>query len=259
MTEVVDPALATAGKTCNLGSDPAKYLEVFETWYEHVSLLADSIGVKDQKQKLLLVLLWGGKDFRKFTKDAGVTTNGDTPDTLEAAIKKIRDKCSTHVNLSMAMFKLMHARQGTRSVTEFRRELDELATQCQFDTKPYNKNRAMKDAFIFGTADDKVRQEALAKDLDYDKVISTALGYEQSRKASGAIKSTDSATGESVRQVSYTQDQVDELVSRVMAGKYSARSQNNTSKTESENKCKSCPPHYRSHPFGKCPLEGRPV
>ena len=202
MSEVVDAALATAGKTCDLGTDPSKYLEKFEDWYEHTSLLADSIGVKDKKQKLRLLLLWGGRQFRKFAKEAKVTTEGDTPDTLEQAITKIREQCGAHVNLSMAVFKLMHARQGTKTVTEFARELEELAAQCQFDTKPYTQARAMKDAFIFGTSDDKLRQEALAKDFEYAHLMKAALGYEQSRRASGTIKQT---SGEEVRQVSYTQ------------------------------------------------------
>ena len=115
MTETIDAALATAGKPCDLGDDPSKYLEKFEEWYEHTSLLADSIGVKDKAPKLRLTLLWGGKDFRKFTKDAGLANE----DTLDAAITKIRAHCSKHVNLSMAVFKLMHAQQGTKSIAVF--------------------------------------------------------------------------------------------------------------------------------------------
>ena len=128
MTEVIDAALATAGKPCDLSDDPSKYLEKFEEWYEHTSLLADSIGVKDTAQKLRLTRLWGGKEFRKFTRDAGLAAG----DTLDAAITKIRAHCAKHVNLSMAVFKLMHAQQGTKSITAFAKEIDELATQCQF-------------------------------------------------------------------------------------------------------------------------------
>ena len=51
MAEVIDPALATAGKVCELGTDPSKYLEKFEDWYEHTSLLALEIGIKDDGQK----------------------------------------------------------------------------------------------------------------------------------------------------------------------------------------------------------------
>ena len=112
MTEIIDAALATAGKPCDLSDDPSKYLEKFEEWYEHTSLLADSIGMKDKTQKLRLTLLWDGKDFRKFTRDAGLVDE----DTLDTAITKIRAHCAKHVNLSMAVFKLIHAQQGTKSI-----------------------------------------------------------------------------------------------------------------------------------------------
>ena len=43
MAEVIDSALATAGTVCNLGTDPSKFLEKFEDWFEHNSLLIDAI------------------------------------------------------------------------------------------------------------------------------------------------------------------------------------------------------------------------
>ena len=66
--------MATAGKKCQLGTDPAKFLERFEDWYEHHDLLADTMAIAADK-KLKLLLLWGGKEFRKFCKDAGVITD----------------------------------------------------------------------------------------------------------------------------------------------------------------------------------------
>ena len=77
MAKVIDPALATARKPCEGGQDPSKYLERFDLWYDHTSLLADSIGVKDKQQKLRLTLLWGGQDFRQFAQNAGVVHTGE--------------------------------------------------------------------------------------------------------------------------------------------------------------------------------------
>ena len=57
----MDATVATAGKECQLGTDPAKFLERFEDWYEHHDLLADTMGVEANK-KLKLLLLWGGKN-----------------------------------------------------------------------------------------------------------------------------------------------------------------------------------------------------
>lgn len=80
MAKIIDAAIPTAGKPCDLGDDPLKYLKKFEEWYEHTSLLADSIGVKDKTKKLRLTLLCGGKDFLKLTDK----------NTLDTAITKIR-------------------------------------------------------------------------------------------------------------------------------------------------------------------------
>ena len=239
MTDIIDAALATAGKPCDLGDDPSKYLEKFEEWYEHTNLLADSTGVKDTAQKLKLTLLWGGKDFRKFTRNACLT---DT-DALDAAITRIRAHCAKHVNMSMAVFKLMRAQQGTKSITAFAKEIDELATQCQFTERQYMKERAMKDAIFFGTSDERLRQEALAKDLDYPAIMKAALGYEQSRKANGTIKANTTMVTEG--NVMYTQEQIEGIVSRLIAGKYSTRKPEKPKTDATRCKYPNCPPHYR--------------
>ena len=52
----------------------------FEDWYEHISLHAESISVKDDALKLHLLLLWDDKQYHKFAK---ATIEGDSPDTLQ--------------------------------------------------------------------------------------------------------------------------------------------------------------------------------
>ena len=253
MADVIDAALATAGTPCQLGTDPAKYLEKFEDWYEHTSLLADAIGITSDAQKLRLLMLWGGKDFRQMVKDANVITTGDVKDTLPQALVKIRTRCGSHVNLTMGMYKLMHIKQGSKPFTTFRREVEELAVQCQFDQHQCTKERAIKDAIIFGKSDEKLRKEALAKDVDQEALTKAAHGYEQSRKSYGAMMKTS----EEVRKVkkSYTQEEVDNIVAKVTAGKYSNRSKDK--RTEKKQKCPNCPPHYKAHEISKCPAKGK--
>ena len=252
----ISASVATAGTPCILGTDPAKFLEKFEDWYEHHDLLADTVGVQDDK-KLRVLLLWGGKEFRKFAKEAGVVLEGETPDTLAAAIDKVRIQCGSHVNLSMAMFKLMHVKQGTRTFTEFANQVDELASQCQLDTNPYTKERAAKDAMIFGTSDETLRKEALAKDFDIKQLRQAAIGYEQSRKSSGAIKQ-ERGNDEPCQRM-YTTTEVDELVNRITAGKFSIQKKKATNRNQAaqkltnDNQCPNCPPHYRPHAGEKCP------
>ena len=119
MADVIDAALATAGTPCDLGNDPSKYLEKFEDWYEHTSLLADAIGITSNEQKLKLMMLWGGKDFRKTVKDAQVVTTGANNDTLDEALVKIRARYGSHVNLTMAVYWLSHRNDSTLDGNQF--------------------------------------------------------------------------------------------------------------------------------------------
>ena len=262
MAEGIDPSFATAGKPCHLGNEPATYLDTFDEWLEETSLLTRSLGIKYDTQKLNLMLLWGGRELRRLAKAAGEDVETKPPPTYGSALARIRAHCGTHVNLSMTMFRLMHARQGDKTVMEFLNELDVLSTQCQLDTYPYTRERAQKDAFIFGTSDDRLRQEALAKDLDLQALVKTALGYEQSRKSSTAIKAE---AGDQVRKL-YSEDEVEEIVARVTKGRYSSAGgtapNKTTGRTEKGNTgknphCRNCPPHYRPHPPGRCPARGK--
>ena len=82
MAEVIDPALATAGKPLEPGQDPTKFLKRFDLWYNHTSLLADSIGVKDKQQNLRLTLYGAAKIF------------DNLPTMLELSIQ---EKAQTHL------------------------------------------------------------------------------------------------------------------------------------------------------------------
>ena len=258
MAFVVDPNLASVGKELILGNEPACYAQLFEEWFEHHHLLAESTGITDDAQILKLLLLWGGKDFRTFATDAGVKARGAGADTLDAAVTKIKTKCGAHLNLTMAMYNLMHTDQGSKPVTQFVKEIEEQAKKCQFSEHPYTVDRAKRDALVFGTSDNKLRRDALAQDLDYDKLVKAALSYEQSRQSAGKI----AAAAEP------------EDVSRVQAGRYSSRgsqgrnqqgratgggnsSGDNHMHTQGQNKCPSCPSHYRPHARNNCPAYGK--
>ena len=214
MAEVIDPALAaTAGKPCDLGQDPSKYLERFEKRYEHTSLLADSIGIKDKPQKLRLTLLWGGQDFRQLAQNAGVVHTGENADTLENAIDKVREACKKHVTFQWPCTNSCTPNKVQNQSQNSQRNPISLQPSANLTRIRTQKDEQKNDALIFGTSDEELRQEALAKDFDYNALIKAALGYEQSRKASGTINSTDE-----VRQLTHTQDEVDDIVARVIAG-----------------------------------------
>ena len=89
----------------------------------------------------------------------------------------------------------------------------------------------------------------LAKDFDYPNLIRSALGCEQSWPASGTIKSTS----EEVRKVTYSPTEVNDIITRDLTGRYSARSQVKFPEISNERKCPNYPSHYRPHDRVKCP------
>ena len=109
---------------------------------------------------------------------------------------------------------------------------------------------------IFGTADETLRKEALAKDFDLKQLRQAALGYEQSRKSSGKIKQEQGQ--EDLCRRTYTEAEVNEMVRRITAGKFSIQSQKKNppgkKPANSTYQCPNCPPHYRPHTIdAKCP------
>lgn len=252
---VIDAYLASAGTRLTLGNDPSHYTEKFEEWTEQMKLTLDTVGVRNDDQKLNLLLLWGGKELRDTAKEAGVKDSVSQPndhDTSEGAITKITNHLNQYVNYALAMYELMNAKQGEKSVAEYQREIKLRADRVQFVKRPYTKDIAMRDAYIFGTSDEKLRKEALAKDLPYTDLIKSATSYEQARKSSTAI-----ASGDTTKRV-YTQNEVDELVAKVqIAGKYSNRYQPERTRDKGPVKCPNCPPHYRPHPPDRCPARGQ--
>ena len=243
----MDPTLATVGTPLQLQPDTTTQLQTFQDWLEHHQLLAETVGVTDPSQTLKLLLLWGGKEMRKLAGDAGVvqtnTEGGAAADTLNGAIDKIIQKLRGHVNLSLAVYNLMHAEQGAKTTTQFTQEILNLANQCQFDNVPYTKDRAMRDAFIFGTSDQKLRRDALSQDIPYSQLIQTAQAYEQSRNAENTI----ATKGTEVAKIHHH-------------GRYSGRGEQQRQRGEqghTREHCPNCPPHYRPHEKGRCPAWGK--
>ena len=71
----------------------------------------------------------GGKDLRKFSKEADVKTTAVDGDDVDSAAIKLRTKFGSQVNLTMAMYKLMHTKQSSKPFTQFTKEIEEIAVQ----------------------------------------------------------------------------------------------------------------------------------
>ena len=117
MAEIIDPGLATARKPCELGQDPSKDLERLNTWYEHTSLLADAIGVKNERQKLRLTQDGQPLECVPYVKDLGVTVCSDVSWTRH--IEETVAKANRTLGLVKRICKDMHDHALVRPILEY--------------------------------------------------------------------------------------------------------------------------------------------
>ena len=85
-------------------------------------------------------------------------------------VERLRYFLARMVNRTMAMHQLLGTKQGTRTWSDFLRDLEKKAKSLNFDKKPYTTEEAIKDAAIFGMNDANLRRKALAKDPDLEKL-----------------------------------------------------------------------------------------
>ena len=102
----------------------------------------------------------------------------------------------------------------------------------------------------------QLSKEALAKDVDLTTPTKTALGNEQSRKSCGTMKTTREPIQRINTPSTSTQEQVDQIVACIMAGKYSSRVRDKDKSTKSK-KFPNCPPFYKPHEPNRCPAKGK--
>ena len=123
------------------------------------------IGVSNDKEKIILLKTWGGPEVIELIKleqsalnikseNAKNDADEETHETsyLEL-VEKLRTMVSKMVNRTMAMYQLLTTQQGSRTWTDFIRDLERKAKTLNFERKPYTIHEAIKDAAIFGMND----------------------------------------------------------------------------------------------------------
>ena len=168
-----DPAALGPIRQCILGNNKMVKLTKFEEWLEEAENRMSYIGTDDDKSKIILLKSWGGPELIEFMKShvkvkyehtpATSTAEEQTPDSYARVIEKIKIELSKLVNRTMAMYDLLTTKQGSRSWLDFVHELEKKVKILNFEKQPYGTNDAIKDAAIFGMADSKLREKALAE------------------------------------------------------------------------------------------------
>ena len=181
-----DPAALGPIRQCALGTDKMKKLNIFNEWLEDADNRMSYIGITSDKEKIILLKTWGGPEIVELIRleKSHLNARAQAPQQGEAEqeqiyeelIDKLRLYLSKMVNRTMAMHQLLSTQQGSRSWSEFIRDLEKKAKTLNFEKKPYTTEEAIKDAAIFGMNDTSLRRESLGRGSRPRKAIKMGSG-----------------------------------------------------------------------------------
>ena len=254
---------------CILGSNKMTRLQQFETWLEEAENRMTFLEVTQDQKKVILLRSWGGADLVKFMKThanaqfeaiAATDTSAAVPaDTYAQIVEKTKKELRTLVNRTMAMHQLMKSQQGERKWMDFVKDLEDKAHILNFDTVPYKQNDAVKDAAIFGMADLKLKEQALAEDPDLPTLIRWGQSREAGKEgaqdlqgASSTVSRIDDADGKTLEDIDAEIANL-QIAKIRKQGKYSSRADRTPQRVRFQ--CKNC---SSNHPAErKCPAKGQ--
>ena len=242
-------------------------LQQFETWLEEAENRMRFLGHTADAKKVILLRSWGGADLVKFMKThakvifditPATDTTAEIPaDTYKEVVDKTKKELQSLVNRTMAMHQLLTSKQGEREWMNFIKDLEDKAHVLNFNTVPYKQDDAVKDAAIFGMADRKLKEKALAEDPDLQTLIRWGQSREAGREGAQDLQGNTST-------ISRVKDDLDlpaieEMIGQLQVmkirkqGKYSSRPQRQPPKSKKQG-CKNC---SSSHAEGRCPARGK--
>ena len=185
-----DPDTLGPIRQCALGTYKMKKLNNFNEWLEDAENRMSYIGITSDKDKTILLKTWGGPEIVELIRQEKSHLNSqarageevEQEDTYDQTIEKLRTHLSKMVNRTMAMHQLLSTQQGSRSWSDFIRDLERKAKTLNFEKKPYTTEEAIKDAAIFGMNDTSLREKALAEDPDLEKLSRWGQAKETGRE-----------------------------------------------------------------------------
>ena len=266
-------------KTLDLGCEKMRKLKKFNEWLEEAENRMVYIGANTDEEKVTLLRSWGGTDFVNFMKlnakvlfeptRAVLEPEGEEQevpkDTYDEIIVKIRKELHGYVNRTLAMHQLLTTKQGTRPWMDFYADLEEKASNLDFDQTRYTHKDAIKDALIMGMTDKKLMERALTEDPDHDTLMRWGTAREAGKEGVHHLSGTYATTnriGTNKDDDSMSENEIDQMMEQLTVmkikkqGKYSARSmKSNANRYQSgNNQCRNC---NLDHPVGRCPANGK--
>ena len=256
-----DPAALGPIRQCILGTDKMKKLNILNEWLEDAENRMSYIGITNDKEKIILLKTWGGPEIVELIRLVNSHLNtrvqdqehNEQEETYKDLIDKLRLYLSKMVNRTMAMHQLLSTQQGSRSWSDFIRDLEKKAKTLNFEKKPYTTEEAIKDAAIFGMNDTSLREKALAEDPDLEKLSRWGQAKETGKEdARNLNKDTIRRIKPESPNEHMSVEEIDDMMQTLQvmklkkAGRYSSRN-----RKQHCNRCNS------DHQPERCPANGK--
>ena len=239
----------------SMGDSAEEKLINFHKWKEEVNDKLDVAGVLNQQRRATVALMWGGRDIKEFAvEQAGValtTTTTADADGWDDATIKIERKMEEGINEAFAMFKFRQNEQGHRGLYDWYKQLKASVKtlrlkQCTCGLG-YSEERAIRDVIVALTTDNKLRKDALSKDLALDKLLKEGEANELARARAAALEK--SVNKIELEDEELTEEEAQYMIAKLKrAGKYSTKYE----KQEKSQKCDRCVDAKTAHSPNNC-------
>jgi len=112
--------------------------------------------------------------------------------TIQTILEKFERYCKPRKNVTYERFILLTRKQKeNEKIDDFVKDLRTLAESCEYGNL---KNSIIKDAFVLGVLDNKIRENLLKDcDLDLESAITIARASEKAKEQSSIIHGNDTA------------------------------------------------------------------
>ena len=242
-----------------MGDSAEERLINFNEWREEVMDKLTVAGITDEKRQTTIALMWGGKEIKDYAiEKAGVVVHDDgtnLADTWSAAVKKIEEKLEEGINEAFAMFKFRQNEQGQRGINTWFKQLKSNVKTLRLKRctcgNGYSEERAIRDVIVALTNDNKLRKDALSKDLSLTELLREGEANKLARSRAATVEKKSVNKLDVVDDGELTDEQAQYYIAKLkQAGKFSSRFDSQ----EKSYVCDRCvkSPKSRLHTYDTC-------
>ena len=235
LASVCSPGVFTARKT-----EPEGLLQDFVLYLKSLKAMFVITKVTDGMERRAMLEAIGGIDMLWLFEHIGKVAEEDN---FDQAVEKIKSGLQSQMNQAVLRHKLFTGfHQGQEDFITWHAKLVEQGMKCDF--ADYSSNKAVRDAIMLQTSNERLRRKLLAEDSNLDEAIKIGLALESAAKNSKVISSgSRTEDGEELRRL------------RKENGRSKASSRpptrQNVLNGQNQAQCFTCP--LGKHKPGRCP------